>query len=97
MKNIKGADFVKLLLSIVLCQIAGLIGSLFTFSVIPTWYATLNKPFFNPPNYLFGPVWTILYVLMGISAFLVYQKGIKDKKILTALKIFAVQLVLNFL
>jgi len=91
----KPANFGKLLLFIGICQLAGLIGSLFTFSAIPTWYATLNKPPFSPPNFLFGPVWIILYTLMGISAYFVYQKGLQNKKVVTALKIFGVQLVLN--
>ena len=79
----------KLIISILICQLAGGIGSVFTFSAIPNWYDFLNKPQFNPPNWIFGPVWTILYTLMGISAYLIFNK---DKK---ALMIFAVQLVLN--
>lgn len=65
----------KLIISLLLPQLAGLVGSLFTFSAIPTWYATLNKPSFSPPNWIFGPVWTILYILMGISLYLVWSKG----------------------
>lgn len=75
----------------------GLLGTPFTISAIPSWYNSLNKPFISPPNYVFGPVWTILYMLMGISAFLVWQKGIKKEKIKNALKIFVLQLVLNFI
>lgn len=65
----------KLFISLLLPQLAGLVGSLFTFSAIPTWYATLNKPSFSPPNWVFGPVWTTLYILMGISLYLVWSKG----------------------
>ena len=82
---------------IILCEFAGLIGSLFTVSAIPTWYAALNKPFFSPPNYLFGPVWTILYIMMGLAAFFVYQKGWQKKKVRIALYTFGVQLALNTL
>lgn len=64
----------KLILSISLCLGAGILGSFFTVSAIPTWYATLDKPSFSPPNWIFGPVWTILYILMGISLYLVWEK-----------------------
>ena len=64
----------KLILSIGLCLLAGGVGAIFTSSAIPTWYQSLNKPFFSPPNWVFGPVWTILYILMGISLYLVWQK-----------------------
>lgn len=83
-------DVPKLILSIGVCLGAGGLGSLFTFSAIPTWYATLNKPFFSPPNWLFGPVWTILYILMGVSLYLVWTK----EKVPS---VFWVQLILNAL
>ncbi len=84
-----------LLLFIVLAQSAGLLGSLFTFSAIPTWYATLEKPFFSPPNYLFGPVWTTLYTLMGISAYLVYRHYQFGKKAKLFWQVYWAQLILN--
>lgn len=93
----KSFGFLKLMLFIAVCQLAGLIGTIFTFDAIPTWYATLNKPFFNPPNYLFGPVWTVLYTLMGISAYLIYREGTKKKDVKEALNIFWIQLILNSL
>jgi len=86
-----------LLAAIIICSLAGALGSLFTFSAIPAWYAGLNKPSFSPPNWVFGPVWTTLYILMGISAYLIYQKGWQKKPVRFALSIFAVQLVLNAL
>jgi tryptophan-rich sensory protein len=67
-------NILLLVLFIGLCILAGLIGSFFTASAIPTWYASLNKPLFNPPNYLSGPVWTVLYIMMGISLFFVFAK-----------------------
>lgn len=84
-----------LLLFIVLAQSAGLLGSLFTFSAIPTWYAALEKPFFSPPNYLFGPVWTTLYTLMGISAYLVYRRYQFGKKAKLFWQVYWAQLILN--
>lgn len=69
----------KLIASIVLCQLAGIIGSFFTFSAITDWYQYLNKPSFSPPNWVFGPVWTSLYTLMGISLYLHWIK-LSDKK-----------------
>jgi benzodiazapine receptor len=87
----------KLIASIVICQLAGVIGSLFTTPAIPTWYAALKKPSFTPPNWIFSPVWITLFVLMGIAAFLVWHKGLSDQKVKMALSIFAVQLILNVL
>lgn len=60
-----------------------------------SWYSTLNKPFFTPPSWLFGPAWTVLYVLMAISAVLIWRRGIKEKPVKEALKVFGIQLVLN--
>lgn len=91
----KNFSLVKLVISILTCLGAGFIGSVFTFESIPTWYAGLKKPFFNPPNWLFGPVWTILYLMMAIAAYLVWQKGLTDGKVQTGLELFAIQLVLN--
>ena len=89
------SDMKKLIFSIFICLFAGFIGSFFTSPAIPTWYATLQKPTFAPPNWVFFPVWTSLFIMMGISLFLVWQK--EDKKVKTALIIFAGQLVLNAL
>jgi translocator protein len=92
------ADWKKLALCIVICQIPGAFGSLFTIMAIPAWYATLNKPFFSPPNWLFAPVWLSLYTLMGISLYLVLEKGRKlHKPIKPAAVVFGVQLALNAL
>jgi tryptophan-rich sensory protein len=68
-------NYIKLLVSIIICQLAGAIGSIFTVPSIKEWYATLNKPSINPPSWIFGPVWTALFLLMGISLYLVWSKG----------------------
>lgn len=81
----------KLVTSIAICQGTGIIGAVFTVSSIQNWYNFLNKPSFGPPNWLFGPVWTILYFLMGISLYWIWIKKEKGN----ALKIFAVHLALN--
>jgi len=87
----------KLIVSIAVCQSAGLIGSLFTTPAIPTWYAELRKPDFSPPNWVFAPVWTALYTLMGVAAWLIWRKGWSAPGARTALTVFVVQLVLNSL
>jgi translocator protein len=88
-------NFVKLIVSLVLTLGVGAVAGIFTGSAIPNWYATLNRPSFAPPNWLFGPAWTFLYIMMGISLFLVW-KSAPDKARDTALIIFGVQLLLNF-
>ena len=89
-------DIFRLVISILICQAAGIIGSFFTFTSVSGWYQTINKPSFNPPGYIFGPVWIILYLMMGISLFLIWQK-----KHIVSIKypviIFSVQLFLNTL
>ncbi|MBW0160965.1 MAG: tryptophan-rich sensory protein [Sediminibacterium sp.] len=85
----------KLIISIVLCVSLGSVGGLVTVNEIPTWYATLNKPSFNPPNWLFGPVWTTLYVLMGISVYLIWKQPVSTERN-KALQLFILQFILNF-
>lgn len=86
----------KFILSFLLCQGAALVGSVFTISSIPTWYASLNKPSFNPPNWLFGPVWTLLYTLMAVALYLVWKQGLNERT-KPAIIIFLIQLGLNVL
>lgn len=93
----KPADFARLIFSIAVCQAAGLFGSLYAFEAIPGWYASLGKPWFTPPNFLFGPVWVTLYTLMGISLFLAWKKGFSSNAGKAALAAFALQLFLNAL
>ncbi len=106
-------NFLKLTLAIVVSELAGVIGALYTTPAIQSgWYAGLIKPAINPPAWIFGPVWTTLYALMGVAAFLVWRKmgggeiaasprdaGLprNDKRIKIALSIFLGQLVLNTL
>jgi benzodiazapine receptor len=97
MEKIKVIDILKLVVSVIICLGAGFIGSVFTTPSIPTWYATLKRPSFAPPNWLFAPVWTTLFVLMGIAAFLVWRRGLNDPQVKIALGIFIVQLILNTL
>ncbi len=85
------------IIAVAVSELAGIVGSIFTISAIPTWYATLAKPSLNPPAWLFGPVWTMLYFLMGIAAFLVWRKGWDSKGVKPALSLFAIQLILNAL
>lgn len=87
----------KLIISIIVCEGTGIIGSIFTTPSIPTWYATLQKPPFTPPNWLFAPAWITLYLLMGISASLIWHHGLDIRQNRTALITFLVQLVLNAL
>jgi len=87
-------DTLALIGFIVFAQAAGIIGSLFTMSAIDGWYATLIRPELAPPNWVFGPVWVTLYLLMGIAAFLVWRK---DRRLNKALILFVLQLVLNSL
>lgn len=76
-------------------QAAGLVGSLFTASAIPTWYATLIKPEIAPPNWIFAPVWTTLFLFMGIAAFLVWRAGFWRKDVRVGMILFAIQLTVN--
>jgi translocator protein len=87
----------KFIISIASCFLVAFLGSTFTVPSIAGWYAHLNKPFFNPPNWIFGPVWTILYFLMGVSLYIVWNKNLKNKEKGNAIKVFIFQLVLNLL
>jgi benzodiazapine receptor len=95
MEQIKTIEIIKLAICIGVCLVTGFIGSIFTSASIPTWYTALAKPSFNPPNWLFAPVWTILFILMGISAYLVWRVGLSQPNVRIALIIFIMQLILN--
>jgi len=96
-KAMKFQETFKLIFAIVVCELAGIVGSFFTAPAIPTWYAGLVKPEFAPPNWLFAPVWTTLFALMGVALWLVWEKGWDKKRVKIAIMIFAVQLILNTL
>jgi len=85
----------KLIISLTLPLGIGDIAGMFTAGAVPEWYATLIRPSFNPPNWLFGPVWTSLYLLMGFSLFLIWNQ-IKSKERNIAILIFLLQLAFNF-
>jgi tryptophan-rich sensory protein len=87
----------KLIVSIIVCQLAGLIGGLWTKEAVRTWYQTIEKPGFTPPGWVFGPVWILLYLLMGIALYLVWQSAAAPTVKTIALAVFGVQLVLNAL
>jgi tryptophan-rich sensory protein len=91
----KPINIIKLISAIVICQLAGFIGSIFTTPAIAAWYASINKPSFNPPNWIFSPVWISLFVLMGIALYLVWKKGFKSKQVKIASSAFGTQLFLN--
>lgn len=88
----------KLVISIVACEAIGGAGSIFTIGAIPTWYTTIQKPSFNPPNWLFGPIWTTLFFLMGVSLYLIWTStGASRSGRNLAFVTFAVQFALNLL
>jgi translocator protein len=89
--------FFKLAISIISCLAAGGIGTIFTFRAIPTWYRGLKKPRYTPPNRAFGPIWTTLYVLMGVSVFLIWDNGLDSDKTTLAFTLFWIQLIFNAL
>ena len=86
----------KLVISILIPLLVGAVAGLFTSSGVKGWYALANKPWFNPPDWIFAPVWTGLYIMMGIAFFLIWRAA-ADKTIKqTAMILFVVQLVINF-
>ena len=86
---------IKIIISLAVTFSAPVIASFVTAPGSSDWYANLNKPFFNPPGWVFGPVWTALYILMAVSAALVWQKGLAGPIVRMALALYLVQLVLN--
>ncbi len=87
---------VRIIFSILLCELIGIIGAFFTTPAIATWYVKLTKPFFSPPNWIFAPVWTLLYALMGFVLSYLWEKRTVEW-VKTILRFFFIQLFLNFL
>jgi translocator protein len=85
----------KLVCSVSLCLLTGFVGSFSTMNSVTSWYADLSRPSFTPPDWTFGVVWPILYIMMGISVFMIWNLGLDKKKVKIALGIFLLQLVLN--
>jgi tryptophan-rich sensory protein len=88
-------DALRLIVSLFIPLYCGLFAGLATSATVTTWYAALNKPFFNPPNWIFGPVWIVLYILMGASLFIVWRNGINNDASRIAIILFACQLAVN--
>lgn len=99
MEDIKVKEFPLLVLCIMICQAAGFIGSYFTNTSVYTWYPTLAKPWFAPPEWLIGAVWFILFILMGVSLFFVWRSSMHLRNMLVrrAIIIFGAQLIVNIL
>ena len=87
---------IKIILSVIICLSVGGLSGYLTSGSISTWYDYLNKPFFNPPDWVFGPVWSVLYTLMGVSAGMIWSKGLEHEGVKRALTVFGIHLVLNF-
>jgi len=88
--------WLHLIVSILITEGIAVTASIFTISQIPVWYSTLNKPSFNPPNWLFGPVWTVLYLLIATAAYLVWQRIDDSGVYKKARTTYIIQLILNF-
>jgi translocator protein len=88
---------IRLIISVIVPLAIGALGAVFTAPAVNGWYAGLEKPAFTPPNWLFGPVWTTLYVLMGVAFFLVWQRAAENRTARIGMGLFGVQLGLNFL
>jgi translocator protein len=93
-KNV--SSFWKLTISVIICETIGIASGLLTQSEMNTWFTTLNKPSWNPPSYLFAPVWTTLYLLMGIALWLIWKSDALEQSKIKAIIIFAIQLFFNF-
>ncbi len=93
----KTRNFIHFSLDIIKVALIATTGSLITTPSVSSWYKTINKPAFNPPNWLFGPVWTALFLLMAISAFIVWKRGQDKQSYKKSLAVYDIQLGLNLL
>ncbi len=90
-------QFFPFIICLIIPLSIGALGGFFTMEAVKTWYTTLNKPSFNPPNYLFGPVWSMLYAIMGVASYLVWKNRKTAKNYKLAAGIYFIQLVLNLM
>lgn len=90
------SPFWKLAIAIVICELTGIVSGLISQSDLNSWYRTLEKPSWNPPSWLFGPVWTTLYILMAVALWLVWKHDTRESLKQRAMWVFALQLFLNF-
>ena len=86
----------RLIIAVLLPVLVGAVSGLFTASSVKTWYVTLNKPSFNPPSAVFAPVWTTLYIMMGVAFYLIWVKTPKGVQRSRAMLLYFIQLFLNF-
>jgi tryptophan-rich sensory protein len=93
----KPQSYGKLIAAVLLCLVLGSMGSLVTATGSGSWYESLEKPVFSPPNWVFGPVWTTLFILMGIALYFVWQSGTERRDVQIALAVFGIQFALNIL
>jgi len=90
------SSIIKLIIAVAIPLVVGGISGYFTVTGVESWYLTIQKPTWNPPNWVFGPVWTTLYVMMGIALFLVWKEDTSRELKAIAFILFGVQLLLNF-
>ena len=93
----KKFQFLPFVICLLIPLAIGAVGAFLTFESVRTWYPTLNKPSFNPPNFVFGPVWTTLYILMGISSYLIWRKRKVFSGYNWAVFVYVLQLILNLM
>lgn len=92
------SKYLRIIYCVAICLVVGYLSSITTQSSINTWYPTLIKPIFNPPNWLFAPVWTLLFIMMGIAAGMIWKHLESQRELVKkALLFFTVQLLLNAL
>lgn len=90
-------SFISLIINLAIPLAFGVAGALLNQRSVDTWYAGLNKPSFNPPNWIFGPVWTFIYILIGVAAYLIWQKRSQIVHLPRTIAVYFIQLVLNLL
>lgn len=89
-------NVVKFIIAVAIPLLVGSLSGFFTVTGVESWYQTIEKPSWNPPNWIFGPVWTTLYIMIGIALFLVWKEDTSEELKKIAFNLFAVQLILNF-